>query len=116
MKAARNSAIMCAVFLAVIEGVGIGFQRMMAENTRLDVRYSVKVFGFIFTDIAATASPSSSLGRKGLRMIGRSIHRFLLLAILLIPMALSYISQLSIYIALFSGVGSGLFEFVPGMA
>ncbi len=37
VKAARNSAIMCACFLAVIEGVGIGFQRMMAENTRLDV-------------------------------------------------------------------------------
>lgn len=36
-KAARNSAIMCGVFLAVIEGVGIGFQRMFAENTRLDV-------------------------------------------------------------------------------
>lgn len=38
MRAARNSAIMCGCFLAVIEGVGIGFQRMMAENTRLDVR------------------------------------------------------------------------------
>ena len=38
MKAARNSAIGCACLLAVIEGVGIGFQRMMAENTRLDVR------------------------------------------------------------------------------
>lgn len=37
IKAARNSAIMCGCFLAVIEGVGIGFQRMMAENTRLDV-------------------------------------------------------------------------------
>jgi import inner membrane translocase subunit TIM17 len=37
-KAARNSAIMCAVFLAVIEGVGIGFQRMMADNTKLEVR------------------------------------------------------------------------------
>ena len=36
-KAARNSAIGCACLLAVIEGVGIGFQRMMAENTRLDV-------------------------------------------------------------------------------
>ena len=36
-KAARNSAIMCAVFLGVIEGVGIGFQRMMAENTKLEV-------------------------------------------------------------------------------
>jgi mitochondrial import inner membrane translocase subunit TIM17 len=38
LKAARNGAIMCAIFLAVIEGVGIGFQRMMAEQTRLDVR------------------------------------------------------------------------------
>ena len=38
VKAARNSAIMCAVFLAVIEGVGIGFQRMMADNTKLEVR------------------------------------------------------------------------------
>jgi hypothetical protein len=36
-KAARNSAIGCACLLAVIEGVGIGFQRMMAENTRLEV-------------------------------------------------------------------------------
>lgn len=37
VKAARNSAIGCACLLAVIEGVGIGFQRMMAEGTRLDV-------------------------------------------------------------------------------
>lgn len=29
---------MCAVFLGVIEGVGIGFQRMMADNTKLEVR------------------------------------------------------------------------------
>jgi Tim17/Tim22/Tim23/Pmp24 family len=36
-KAARNSAIMCAVFLGVIEGVGIAFQRMMADNTKLEV-------------------------------------------------------------------------------
>jgi len=36
-KAARNSAIGCACLLAVIEGVGIGFQRMMAENTKLEV-------------------------------------------------------------------------------
>lgn len=36
-RQARNSAIMCGIFLAVIEGVGIGFQRMMADNTRLDV-------------------------------------------------------------------------------
>ena len=36
-KAARNSAIGCAILLAVIEGVGIGVQRLMAENTKLDV-------------------------------------------------------------------------------
>ncbi|OCK98453.1 mitochondrial import inner membrane translocase subunit tim-17 [Cenococcum geophilum 1.58] len=35
-KAVRNGAIGCAILLAVIEGVGIGFQRMMAENTRLE--------------------------------------------------------------------------------
>lgn len=44
VKAARNSAIMCACFLAVIEGVGIGFQRMMAENTRLDVSIIMRHF------------------------------------------------------------------------
>jgi mitochondrial import inner membrane translocase subunit TIM17 len=32
----RNGAIGCAILLAVIEGVGIGFQRMMAEGTRLE--------------------------------------------------------------------------------
>lgn len=36
-KASRNSAIACGCLLAVIEGVGIAFQRMMADNTRLDV-------------------------------------------------------------------------------
>lgn len=41
VKAARNSAIGCAILLAVIEGVGIGIQRMMAENTRLDVSSSL---------------------------------------------------------------------------
>ena len=32
--AARNSAIGCGVLLAVIEGVGIGLNRMMAGNNR----------------------------------------------------------------------------------
>ena len=36
-KAIRNGAIGCAILLAVIEGVGIAFQRMLAENTRLDM-------------------------------------------------------------------------------
>lgn len=31
---------MCAVFLGVIEGVGIGFQRMMADNTKLEVSFA----------------------------------------------------------------------------
>lgn len=49
MKAARNSAIGCACLLAVIEGVGIGIQRMMAENTRLDVSPAVTNFFFTFS-------------------------------------------------------------------
>lgn len=36
-KAARNGAIGCAVLLAVIEGVGIAFQKMMAGGTKLDL-------------------------------------------------------------------------------
>jgi len=32
-KASRNSAITCGILLAVIEGVGIGLNRMMAPNT-----------------------------------------------------------------------------------
>ncbi|KAB5518873.1 Tim17/Tim22/Tim23/Pmp24 family-domain-containing protein, partial [Coniochaeta sp. 2T2.1] len=35
-KAARNGAIGCAVLLAVIEGVGIGFQKMLAGSTKLE--------------------------------------------------------------------------------
>ena len=38
LRSARNSAIGCACLLAVIEGVGIGMQRMFADQTRLDVR------------------------------------------------------------------------------
>lgn len=36
-RAARNSGIGCAIFLAVIEGVNIMFQRLMADNTRLEM-------------------------------------------------------------------------------
>lgn len=36
-KAARNGAIGCAVLLAVIEGVGIAFQKMLAGGTKLEV-------------------------------------------------------------------------------
>ncbi|EEU40544.1 uncharacterized protein NECHADRAFT_91387 [Fusarium vanettenii 77-13-4] len=35
-KAARNGAIGCAVLLAVIEGVGIGFSKMLAGSTKLE--------------------------------------------------------------------------------
>ena len=37
LKAARNSAITCGCLLAVIEGVGIAFQRMTADQTKLEV-------------------------------------------------------------------------------
>ena len=43
-KQARNSAIGCAILLAVIEGVGIGIQRAMAGNTRLDVSFLLLPF------------------------------------------------------------------------
>ena len=36
-RAARNGAIGCAILLAVIEGVGIGFQKMFAGATKLEV-------------------------------------------------------------------------------
>jgi import inner membrane translocase subunit TIM17 len=38
-KAARNGAIGCAILLAVIEGVGIGFSKMMAGGTKLEVSF-----------------------------------------------------------------------------
>lgn len=37
LKAARNGAIMCGIFLAVIEGVGIGIGRLMADRQGFDV-------------------------------------------------------------------------------
>lgn len=40
-RSARNGAIGCAVLLAVIEGVGIGFQKMMAGSTKLEVSVDV---------------------------------------------------------------------------
>lgn len=76
-KAARNSAIMCAVFLAVIEGVGIGFQRMMADNTKLEVRFifvwihSLPAFSFFMIGVPETDSwrsnlaSTSAFNRKG---------------------------------------------------
>ncbi|OLN97028.1 Mitochondrial import inner membrane translocase subunit tim17 [Colletotrichum chlorophyti] len=36
-KSARNGAIGCAVLLAVIEGVGIGFGKLMSGSTKLEV-------------------------------------------------------------------------------
>ncbi|KAF3811664.1 Mitochondrial import inner membrane translocase subunit tim17 [Colletotrichum gloeosporioides] len=35
--AAKTGALGCALLLAVIEGVRIGFQRMMAGSTKLEV-------------------------------------------------------------------------------
>ncbi|OAQ74165.1 mitochondrial import inner membrane translocase subunit TIM17 [Pochonia chlamydosporia 170] len=36
-KAARNNAIGCAVLLAVIEGVGIAFSKMLSGGTKLEM-------------------------------------------------------------------------------
>lgn len=47
-KAARNGAIGCAVLLAVIEGVGIGFQRMLAGGTKLEVSAYGRRYAFLF--------------------------------------------------------------------
>jgi import inner membrane translocase subunit TIM17 len=52
-KSMRNGAISCAILLAVIEGVSIGFNRMMADNTKLEAPPPPP------TD--AGASPSGSL-------------------------------------------------------
>lgn len=35
-RAMRNNAIGCAIFIAVMEGAGIGFQRVMVGSTRLE--------------------------------------------------------------------------------
>ena len=58
---------MCGIFLAVIEGVGIGFQRMMAEQTRLDVRIRLSLYRIygIATDkiLQLPPPPPSDSGR-----------------------------------------------------
>lgn len=87
VKAARNSAIMCAIFLGVIEGVGIGFQRMMADNTKLDVCGALFHSSFhliwpmgIWLTLINLASSSSPLRSEGsclnssLASFLRSIH------------------------------------------
>jgi hypothetical protein len=49
-KAARNGAISCAILLAVIEGVGIGFQKMFAGATKLEVSGLELPPGLAYTD------------------------------------------------------------------
>lgn len=75
MKAARNSAIGCACLLAVIEGVGIGFQRMMAENTRLDVRIwrSASTLTFANTAFTVATTTSTSFRQQGYASPGLSL-------------------------------------------
>jgi hypothetical protein len=65
LKAARNGAIMCAIFLAVIEGVGIGFQRVMADQTRLDVSdILIWACGIQYTDSHHIGSSSSAASAR----------------------------------------------------
>lgn len=63
MKAARNSAIGCACLLAVIEGVGIGIQRMMAENTRLDVSLFIHRAQLPFQLLGTDSLPRNVAGK-----------------------------------------------------
>lgn len=57
-RAARNGAIGCAVLLAVIEGVGIGFQKMFAGVTKLEVSWQasppISVTCCMFEDVLRT--------------------------------------------------------------
>ena len=67
-KAARNSAIGCACLLAVIEGVGIGFQRMMAESsTKLEVcRYPFLFYkAFLTFSKSPLPPPPAEAGKTG---------------------------------------------------
>lgn len=60
-KAARNGAIGCAVLLAVIEGVGIAFSKMMAGSTKLEVSAADHILCiFFWCAFASNATPSFS--------------------------------------------------------
>lgn len=70
-KSARNGAIGCAVLLAVIEGVGIGFQKMMAGSTKLEVSCPTSAplvgwefGGAILTDICTGAHATAITERR----------------------------------------------------
>ena len=67
-RAAFNSAIACGCLLAVIEGVGIGFQRMMADNTKLEVSWKTKSLGEI-ADAVGSDAATSTRADKGLRWL-----------------------------------------------
>lgn len=56
-KAARNGAISCAILLAVIEGVGIGFQKMFAGATKLEVSRHIAVCMFGGADFLTFSRP-----------------------------------------------------------
>lgn len=59
-KAARNGAIGCAVLLAVIEGVGIAFSKMMAGGTKLEVSQH-KLHTLLFCFACLSTSSDSKL-------------------------------------------------------
>jgi len=63
-KAARNGAIGCAVLLAVIEGVGIAFQKMMAGGTKLEVSFHACGNLLWLTIFATSGSTTSSPNRQ----------------------------------------------------
>lgn len=59
-KAARNGAISCAILLAVIEGVGIGFQKMFAGSTKLEVSWQDSLDALGSTDCLKAPQPPPS--------------------------------------------------------
>ncbi|GKT67770.1 mitochondrial import inner membrane translocase subunit TIM-17 [Colletotrichum tofieldiae] len=67
-KAARNGAIGCALLLAVIEGVGIGFQKMFAGSTKLEVSLAEEMptRGGEVADNAMTDASAAAFGRESL--------------------------------------------------
>ena len=67
-KAARNGAIGCAVLLAVIEGVGITFQKMMAGSTKLEVwrLNATQLTSFCELDADGIPGPATTAANAGL--------------------------------------------------
>lgn len=63
-KAARNGAIGCAVLLAVIEGVGIAFSKMMAGSTKLEVSLDQPLDTLVDQNLTKTCTGTTTAARQ----------------------------------------------------